>query len=457
MVCYTGSTGKYWKTATIGDFVCMFRRKIDQRLQDWKNTGTEKVLVVEGIRRVGKSTSVEAFTRDNYKNIAWLDFRRKREYFDLVAPFVDLEITNYMIAKVTGTDLQSDETVIVFDQPDLITGVDMEKILQEYQQDGRYTVIVITGENAIADEKIPKIRMSAMDFEEFLWAKGEPESIMDYLRENFRLRKPVPELLHRDLMQQLREYVIVGGFPEAVFQFCQSKHFDQVLGIQNRIREQLVEELMIRRSGQHKYRTHVANIVQVLDAVPVNLAKENKKFLLKNVEQQGNNRSLEKFIREIEDSGYLYRCKNLKEPFPTAQSISENVYEAYLPDIGWYAGNMPAYVREGLIHGDPHLPDYGIRHSLFADFLIKAGKEMYYYRRRTGLAADFVLPGKDGSEIIELRKGSKRAVSTILNDHAESVREAVLVGDWNLSEKDRRLFLPWYMGPVYIESNQAAG
>ena len=435
----------------------MFKRKIDQQLQAWKMGGEEKVLVVEGIRRSGKSTSVEAFARSNYKSVAWLDFRRKREYFDLVAPFADLDITNYMISKVTGADLPGDDAVIVFDQPDLIAGVDVQKILQAYQRDGRYTVIAITGENVITDQTIRKIRMSAMDFEEFLWAKGEPESIMEYLRENFRQKKPVPELLHRDLMQQLREYVVVGGFPEAVSDYCTSKRFDQVLKIQNEIREHLVDDLMIRRSGQHKYRTHIANMLQVLDAVPVNLAKENKKFLLKNVEEQGNNRSLEKFISEIEDSGYLYRCKNLKEPFPTAQSISENVYEAYLPDIGWYAGNMPAYVREGLIHGDPHLPDYGIRHSLFADFLIKAGKEMYYYRRRTGLAADFVLPGKDGSEIIELRKGSKRAVSTILNDHAESVREAVLVGDWNLSEKDRRLFLPWYMGPVYIESNQAAG
>ncbi len=424
----------------------MLKRKFDLELAEWEKSGSSNVLVVEGIRQCGKTMTVRRFAEKNYGKVLWLDFRGDPRAKEVAGATGSVSYMNLLLTAGYGVNLEEDG-ILILDQLDVVDPKALAQLLSIYRKDGHYPLIAITGKNQVDPEEmqrlgIPVKTMWPLDFEEFLWAAGAEENTGETLRECLQEKKPVPDKLHQFMEQTLFRYITVGGFPAAVEAYLKSEAYQDAHAVLQQMRDSVQQDFEARFT-----RIRSKNMMLVMDSIPVHLAEDYKKFQFNKVGGNGSGSRFEQDVVEAEKLGYLYRCFNLKEPWIREDTIQSGNYMALLSDIGWYMASIPAYFSEKALCRDFSGRDHAILQSLFADFLAKAGKSMYYYRRRSGMTIDLVLPGEQGSVVVEfLHKGNDKAARTILMEEPERVEKGIIFGSWNIEEKERMLCLPWYMG-----------
>lgn len=267
----------------------MYKRKIDNNLQEWKSTLHHKPLIVKGVRQCGKTSSVRLFAENNYNEVIYLDFREHPEYKWFFTP--NLDVTSIIMRMSATPELQhhnfiTGETCIIFDE---IQDCPMARAsLKYFHLDGRYEVIA-TGSllgvhgyktrTELEEEQkasIPVgfeeiITMYPMDFEEWLWASGMKHSVIDYIRQCFINETSIDEAIHNVMNEQLINYITVGGMPEAVDCYMHTKQFNQVLRIQRRIVEEYKGDML-----KYASQTDRARIIECFESIPSQLAREYK-------------------------------------------------------------------------------------------------------------------------------------------------------------------------------------
>ncbi|MCI6995788.1 MAG: AAA family ATPase, partial [Eubacterium sp.] len=221
----------------------VFRRKIYNEILEWKENRSDKyALLIKGARRVGKSTIAEEFAKKEFKSYIMIDFANTSKAIkDLFDDTYDLDFFFLQLQQLTGTRLFEKESVIIFDEVQLLPKA--RQAIKYLVADGRYKYIetgsLISIRKNTKDILIPseehKISMYPMDFEEFLWANGVKESSVADIREYFEKREPVPDAMHEKMMELFREYIVVGGMPRVVLEFVNTHNFAKVLRIQKGI------------------------------------------------------------------------------------------------------------------------------------------------------------------------------------------------------------------------------
>ena len=228
-----------------------FKRKIYDQLLDWKeNSNGKTAILIEGARRVGKSTIVEEFAQNEYDDYILLDFVKEtddiRKNFEENIGDMDTFFRNLFILK--GKELPKRKAVIIFDEVQYFPIA--RQAIKFLVADGRYDYIE-TGslirikknvKNILIPSEEEKIQMYPMDFEEFLWAKGNTV-IMPAIREAFKNRKPLGDSIHRKIMQQFREYIAVGGMPQAVSSYVNGESFSSIDRVKQGILKLYEEDL----------------------------------------------------------------------------------------------------------------------------------------------------------------------------------------------------------------------
>ena len=223
----------------------MLKRKIEQTLLEWKNTANRKPLIVKGCRQCGKTFSVLDFAHKNYKNVVYLNFFENPDYASVFAGSLEVDNIVMMLTALLGSTavFEAGETVLVLDE--IQDCPEARTALKFFRIDGRYDVIgtgSLLGVKGYGKEpkSIPVgsetvVDMYPLDFEEFLWANGITDGIIDMLKKNMDTESPVPEALHNRMRQLLLQYTVVGGMPDAVQTFVDTKRMDEVLQIQRDI------------------------------------------------------------------------------------------------------------------------------------------------------------------------------------------------------------------------------
>lgn len=446
------------------------RRKIYDQLLEWKEKRSQKeALLIDGARRVGKSWIVEEFARKEYRSYILIDFSEASDtMLDVFRTYRGKWDEFFMHLQLeTGKKLYPRESLIVFDEIQKFP--EAREMIKYLVQDGRYAYIE-TGSlmsiNAnVKDINIPseehRIDMHPMDLEEFMWALGD-DMMMDYVRECFAERKPLGQSLHRKMMDYLRLYMIVGGMPQAVAEWVESKDFDEV----DRTKRNIIA---LYRSDISKYaKGQEARVTKIFDTIPSQLQRHEKKFKLSALGKGTRGRNVETAFFWLDESRVVNTCLAAAEPSVGLEMKVENASrKLYMADTGLlisHAFTEAAIKAEELyrklMHDKLEVNKGMLVENLVAQMLRTTGHRLYFFSSYKKTVAeermeiDFLVPklvtsSRHNIHPIEV-KSTPRYTLTSIERFAKKfdkyVAEPIVLHTSDVKVKDGVIYLPLYMG-----------
>lgn len=282
----------------------MLERKVLDHMRRWKSRARgREALLIEGARRVGKSTAVEQFAKNEYRSSIIIDFSRLPR--DVRSIFEDqrddLDTFFMLLSTYYRTPLHTRESLIVFDEVQLYPKA--REMIKHLVADGRYdfmeTGSLISIKRHIKDIVIPseerKLEMDPLDFEEFCWAMGE-KLLSDLIRDSFETPRQLPDALHQRAMRLWREYLLVGGMPQAVNEYVQSRDFNEVDYIKRGIIDLYLNDMGKLANGD------TGKLRSIFSQIPGQLSKHEKKFTLASIDREARSRSYDSAFFWLEDA-----------------------------------------------------------------------------------------------------------------------------------------------------------
>ncbi len=439
----------------------MLRRKIERILEDWKGTPGHKPLIVKGCRQCGKTFSVRAFAEKNYRHVVYLNFLENPDYASAFSGSLEVDHLIMMLSALLGSEATfiPGETILIFDE--IQDCPEARTALKFFQMDGRFDVIgtgSLLGVKGYGKEprSIPVgyetvVDMSPLDFEEFLWANGISDAVIDELKRHLDDASPVPEALHKRMRGLMLQYAVVGGMPDAVQTFVDTKQMDRVLQIQRDIVRSYEDDMV-----KYAPRADKANIRQCFQSIPRQLSKENKKFQYSVVKKGATASKFAGSLQWIEDAGIISRCYNLTLPeLPLDGNAIDDVFKVYMRDMGLFVSMLEDGTQFDILQGNLFGYKGAIFENLVADFFTKMGRKLYYYHKDSGLEIDFVIRWRGTCTLVEAKAstGNIKSTKTVLS-HPEKyhVSQAIKLGEYNVGKNDKVLTLPMYMSFLLNET-----
>lgn len=347
---------------------------------------------------------------------------------------------------------ETGQTVLVFDEiqdcPEARTS------LKFFRIDGRFDVIgtgSLLGVQGYGKEpkSIPVgsetvIDMYPLDFEEFLWANNINDSVIEMLKQCMESEVAVPLALHNRMKQLLLQYTVVGGMPDVVQHFINTKQMNEVLHIQRDIVRSYEDDMVKYAEKKDK-----SNIRECFQSIPKQLSKENKKFQYSVVKKGSTASKYAGSLQWIEDAGIIARCYNLSiTELPLDGNADENVFKVYMRDCGLFISMLEDGTQYDILQGNLYGYKGAVFENLIADIFSKMGRKLYYFHKDSGLEVDFVIRYKGECTLVEVKAatGNTKSTKTILK-HPEKyhVYSAVKLGDYNVGRAEQILTLPLYM------------
>lgn len=440
----------------------MFKRKITDEMLAWKNTPNKKALIVKGLRQVGKTTSVRAFAQQNYENVVYVNFKSnnsaKRIFDD---DLVINRITTDLSALLPDARFVPYKTVIIFDE--IQECANARSSIKAFVEDGRYDVIGtgsllgIKGYNKKKSKGVPVgfekiIYMKPMDFEEFLWAKGIQQNVIDYLKDSYRSLTRISETTHRAMIRYFKEYICVGGMPRVVNVFVTSNDMNAVYDEQRDLIEEYKDDFGKHLDENEQEETNMVlltRINNVFDSIPAQLAKENKKFVFSAMSKKGRSSEYMPAIQWLKDYGLINFCYNLSTiDRPLEGYKIDNIFKLYFVDSGLFISMLERGTASKILNDNLNIYKGAIYENIIADAFSKNGISLYYFHKESGLEIDFVSVINDLLSIVEVkaRTGNSKSAKTVLNDKTRyNADNMIKLGEYNIGVKGNMITLPFYL------------
>ena len=310
-------------TLPLEEYDCaMLKRKIETYLAKWKESEDKKPLVIKGIRQCGKTYIVQKFARENYENVVYMNFILEPDKKSAFTGNIDVDtIILNLSALIQGSRFIEGKTCIILDE--IQECKEARTALKSFHIDGRFDIIATgsllgvkgygksrkkneeEGQDSVPVGYETVIDMYPLDFEEFLWANGIGEAVIDAVKSCFENEQPVPDGIHKAMMELLYRYVIVGGLPEVVNCFLETKNIELIYKAQRNLIAEYEEDMVKYADDADK-----PNIRECFESIPKQLAKENKKFQYSIVKKGGRSSQYIGSIQWLEDAGIVRRCYN---------------------------------------------------------------------------------------------------------------------------------------------------
>ena len=385
---------------------------------------------------------MNAFAKEDYK----LAFEGSKQ--------IDSIVMN-LTALLPNSRFVSGQTCIILDEIQECSAA--RTALKFFKIDGRYDVIATgsllgvcgykgdeTDYNSIPVGYEQHIEMFPLDFEEFLWANGINQEIIELLTKSLQERTPIPPAIHQRMRQLILEYTIVGGMPEVVNRFITTHNMSDVLEEQRSIITGYKEDMVKYATNEDKVRLRAA-----FDSIPRQLSKENKKFQFSVIKKGARAKEYITGIQWLEDAGIIIRCRNLSiTELPLEGNAIEDSFKVYMRDTGLFVSMLEDGTQFDILQGRLYGYKGAIFENLIADIFTKMGRKLYYYRKDSGLEIDFVIRYHGECVLVEVKAstGNTKSTKTILQyPDKYHVYQAIKLGDYNIGEKDGILTLPVYM------------
>lgn len=432
----------------------MLRRKIENKLLEWKNDPNRKPLIIKGCRQCGKTFSVKKFAEENYENIVYLNFFENNEFLSVFSGSLEPDYIIMMLSALMGNDASfvPNKTVLIFDEiqecPEARTS------LKFFRMDNRFDVIgtgSLLGVEGYGKEpkSIPVgsetvLDMYPLDFEEFLWANGISDDVIRYIKTCLIEEKPVPDALHNRFRELLLQYTVVGGMPDVVNEFIQTKQMDKVLSLQRDIIRSYEDDMIKYAPKKDK-----AIIRECFQSIPKQLSKENKKFQYSVVKKGSTASKFAGSLKWIEDAGIISRCYNLTAPeLPLEGNAIKDIFKVYMKDTGLFVAMLEDGTQFDILSGNLYGYKGAIFENLIADIFSKMGRKLYYFHKDSGLEINFVMRYKGECTLVEVKaaSGNTKSAKTILKHYDKyHVKQAIKVGNYNVGRLGLILTIPQYM------------
>lgn len=432
----------------------MLKRKIEAKLFEWKNSPNKKPLIIKGCRQCGKTSSVLDFAKKNYSHVVYLNFFENPDYASVFSGSLEIDNITMLLSALLGKKavFEAGKTVLILDE--IQDCPEARTALKFFCVDGRFDVIgtgSLLGVKGYGKEpkSIPVgfetvIDMYPLDFEEFLWANGIEAPVISMLQSCLETEKPVPEALHNRMRHLLLQYAVVGGMPDAVQTFVDTKRMDDVLRIQRDIVRSYEDDMV-----KHAENSDKAYIKECFQSIPRQLAKENKKFQYSVVKKGSTAAKYAGSLQWIEDAGIIARCRNLSiTALPLDGNAEDDSFKVYMRDMGLFVSMLEDGTQYDILNGNLYAYKGAVFENLIADIFAKMGRKLYYFHKDSGLEVDFVIRYKGECTLVEVKAstGNTKSTKTILK-HPEKyhVKNAIKLGDYNVGRTDNLLTLPLYV------------
>jgi len=399
------------------------KRKIDLFLESWFVNPDRKPLIVKGARQVGKTVGITNFANNHYENIVYINFVLEPQFKTILEGGFKVE---EIIKRITRIDPKKrfvpKKTLLFFDEiQDLI---DISTALKFIKLDGQYDCICSGSLLGINYNKITSMsvgfadewEMHSLDFEEFLWALGYDDSLREYFLDNMIQCKPFSANEMNHFMDVFLDYTILGGMPEVVADYIKNgRSFEGSDQCQKRILSGYKVDITKYAEGLDRSR-----ILSVYNHIPVQLAKENKKFQLSRVERNARFRDYHGTIEWLYDAGLINICYCInKLELPLKGNYDQTKYKLYSSDTGLLVSRLDSESQEDL-RANKNLGIYkgGLYENIIGEALVKSGFELYYFRKGDStLEIDFLLRSKNCIVPIEVKanNGNAKSLKTVLD------------------------------------------
>lgn len=445
------------------------KRKVYNNILKWKQESNGKTaLLIEGARRVGKSYIVEKFAKENYKSYILIDFSKtSKEIIELFDNYLDnLDYLFTYISEYYGVKLYERKSLFIFDEIQFCPRA--RGAIKHLVADGRYDYIetgsLISIKKNVKDILIPSeeevIKMNPMDFEEFLWAMGN-DTLMDFIKKCFKTKKELGQALHRKAMDYFKEYLIVGGMPQAVLEYRKTRDFEKTDKIKRNI-------LRLYREDIRKHADELnLKVEQIFDMIPSQLQKHEKKFNISNLYENARYRNFEGAFYWLTDACLVNIAYNTTEPnIGLGQRIDNNTLKCYMFDTGLLLSmtfNEKDIINEQIykkILFDKLTFNEGlILENIVAQMLVSNNRKLYFFSRNDRensnetMEIDFLISNskitsKHNIIPIEVKSGERYTFSSIVKlktKYSDYLGKPIIIHTKDLKEEEDILYLPVYM------------
>ena len=433
----------------------MLKRKIIKKLEAWKKTIANKALLIKGARQVGKTTVVRQFAKANYKNFVEINFEQMPVAKQAFEGNLDARTILLNLSAMGFGPLEPGKTLIFFDEiqscPKARTAI---KFLVE---DGQYDYIEsgsLLGINYKDVSSYPvgfehELDMYPLDFEEFLWTCNISDDVVSMLKDCYTNLRPVPDFLHQQITERYRQYLVVGGMPEVVATYISNEDFGKTITNQKDI-------LAGYRNDISKYAGNDKMLVKsVFDAIPGQLSKQDKRFVLASIEKNASRRKYGAPTQWLVDAGMAYYSFNVGSfelPFPSHENM--RLYKLFFVDSGLMCAMVLNGIQAKVLTGDIFVNEGALAENYVAGELAKHGVSLNYYDRKSKHELDFVFPEDDKITILEVKSGKdyKKHVSLDMAQSlfSEKINRRIVMSCNNLEVEDGVLYLPFYMSMFIV-------
>lgn len=413
-------------------------RKIETFLKKWQTDILRKPLILYGPKQIGKTFTALNFGQKEYKNTVYFNTENNIKLIELFNKEKSTEKIILNLSLISGETILKDDTLIIFDN---ITDIGIVKGLKLFGSDkSRYHIIAITSGkeklNGFKGEELQFKGMNEMDFEEYLWAHNEAP-LASLIRESFEKHKVCP--FHKIALELFQEYLMTGGLPEVVDAEISGKSYYEIDAIKQKIIDVYKKEIAL-----NKTLIDIPRGLEVLDSVPEQLRKENKKFQYGLIGAGKRSKEYEGAINYLVNNQILYRSykiQNVKSPLSSCRQTDS--FKLYLPDDGLLFTMLHLNLKQ-------FATDEKIKETLYenhiAKTLVESGYSLYYYQSEGKAEVNFVIQNRMGKIIpieIATRSLSKaKSLSVFIKKFV--VTQAYRITENNFSTKKEVRYIPIY-------------
>ena len=447
------------------------KRKIYQQLLDWKTQRHGEVaLLIEGARRIGKSYIVEEFAKNEYESYILIDFNKApqhvREWFDLYLD--DLDTLFLFLSQQYHVTLHERRSLIILDEIQLCPRA--RAAIKFLVADGRYDYIE-TGslisikkntQGVVIPSEERSIQMHPMDFEEFLWATGN-DMLMELIRKMYAEGKPMGQAFHRQAMNAMRLYMLVGGMPQAVKKYVESRDMEAVDLIKRDI-------LTLYRNDIFNYAGSQADkVVSVFDQIPSQLSRHEKRFRLSALKPGAKYRDWNDAFFWLKDSKVVNVCYNSTEPnIGLKMNEDRTTLKCYMNDTGLLIshafdekGIVTQEIANKLLFGKLDINEGMLIENIVSQMLVAGGNNLFFFSKSSQdseqrMEIDFLLrknkvTSKHNIRPIEVKSGKNYTLSSLMkfqNRYADHVTTPTVLHTADYKIENGITYLPLYMTPL---------
>ncbi len=448
------------------------RRKIYEEILKWKkNSAGQTALLIDGARRVGKSYIAEEFAAAEYKSYLLIDFNRApKEVTDLFDNYLnDLDTLFMYLSVFYNTKLYERDTLIILDEVQLCPRA--RSVIKYLVADGRYDYLetgsLMSIKKNVKDILIPSeeehLKMYPLDFEEFLWALGN-ETLMPVIRSYYEKQQPIGQALHRKAMDFFRQYMIVGGMPQAVERYVETHDFDSVDRVKRAILELYRADIVKHAAG------YEMKVEQIIDGLPAQLQKHDKKFKFSSLKKEARFRDYNDALFWLSDAMIANICYNSTAPcIGLKLNMDRLTLKCYMGDTGLLIshsfdenGIVSEEIYKKLLFDKLDVNKGMLMENMVAQMLTAAGHKLYFYSNSSRddvterMEIDFLIAkskisSRHNISPIEVKSGKNYTLTSLekfRKKYAEQTHIPYILHTGDLKEENGILYLPLYMTPL---------